>query len=209
MIMFLGYIEYNKIILPITIFFGFLLFMLIHELLDYKSNKPPLNLIDFICSIRNVLLLSIFSYIIQDYMNKDTLLNISVFEHIYTIILWNFSTDIIFYYMHRFCHIKYLYIYIHKPHHKYRIARPIYCQYSNILELLIIIIPSIFGLLLIIEVQWIIATAWFVIMINHNTYSHKSSLNSNDYHGYHHLYYKYNYGNSQWIDSLHGTVFIR
>ena len=58
----------------------------------------------------------------------------SVFSIFLSLILFVVSEDCLFYWLHRASHHPYVYAYVHKQHHEFKINHPLCYEYSTILE---------------------------------------------------------------------------
>jgi sterol desaturase/sphingolipid hydroxylase (fatty acid hydroxylase superfamily) len=129
--------------------------------------------------------------------------------------------DFFFYWCHRILHIKQLYPYIHKMHHKYTNVVGISAENAHPIEFIFgNALPTYSGVLILggrIHLYTIIL--WFIVRIMKTTEAHSGYdfswspfsrmpfLTCSDFHNFHHLKYKGNYGSFLTIwDRLCGTV---
>eukprot|EP00916_Digyalum_oweni_P003916 GHVL01006984.1.p1 GENE.GHVL01006984.1~~GHVL01006984.1.p1 ORF type:complete len:159 (+),score=23.76 GHVL01006984.1:70-477(+) len=91
----------------------------------------------------------IFSPLLIYFLGKYIKCELVVIPNWFTVILHLTVAGIIhetlFYWLHRFLHISYIYKYIHKKHHKYIVSVSIASQYAHPIESIIAnILPTIF-----------------------------------------------------------------
>ena len=133
-----------------------------------------------------------------------------------------FMTDILFYFLHRLMHTKYLYQNLHKFHHTYKEPFALTNHYINSIELLLFFIPPIIPPVLLgshIMVMWcsIILLNWNGIII-HSGYNfivikiqyknYKFEFPCIKEHDFHHKYFNYNFGSTfPFMDQIMGTYY--
>ena len=112
-------------------------------------------------------------------------------------------TDCCIYWIHRFLHHKYLYRYLHKPHHWWKVPTPFashaFHPVDGFLQSLPYhLYPFIFPLHKIIYLGLFVFVNFWTVSIHDADYRVPSVLqpfiNGAAHHTDHHLYYKYNYG---------------
>jgi sterol desaturase/sphingolipid hydroxylase (fatty acid hydroxylase superfamily) len=141
-------------------------------------------------------------------------------------VIWQVSVflileDFLFYWSHRFLHWDKIYPYIHKVHHTHKVTVSIASEYAHPFEFIIgNILPVNFGpAVLGSNVHLITLCLWVVLRIIKTTEAHSGYEFSwspirllplqipSDFHSYHHLKYKGNYGSFfRFWDELCGTV---
>lgn len=90
--------------------------------------------------------LPILSVIIIPYLKTRMSSDLpSVIESIIHIVIGLLSTDFIFYCFHRSLHSKYLYQYIHKQHHEFKIVSSISSEFSHFIESLTNVLSVLIG----------------------------------------------------------------
>lgn len=132
--------------------------------------------------------------------------------------------DCLFYWGHRLLHSKYLYAKIHKIHHTYKKVVSISFEYAHPIEYFFVnVIPSALGpLILGKKTHFITYLAWLIVRIGESADGHCGYEFSwspyrllflsagQDYHNFHHLFFKDNYGSFFTIwDRLCGTVSLK
>ena len=112
-------------------------------------------------------------------------------------------TDCIIYWIHRFLHHKYLYMYIHKPHHWWKVPTPFASHAFHPIDgflqsLPYHIYPFIFPLHKVVYLVLFVFVNFWTVSIHDADYRVpdllKPFINGSAHHTDHHLYYKYNYG---------------
>lgn len=208
--LFFGYvIRYNEYLLPIIIILSYLCFSIIYDLIDRNApNYPKFILKDFLLCIINILIFSFCGYYLQKYMKHNTFNEISIMEHLYTIIFWITCLEVVFFTAHFLMHyIPFLYKNIHKVHHKYKITRPFYAQYNHIIETLITVLPSTYIIFAFMKCQWLISISLMIVFIKYNTGAHRCNQKSNERHAFHHKDGRYNLANFEYVDKIFGTLY--
>lgn len=129
--------------------------------------------------------------------------------------------DFFFYWSHRFLHIKQLYPYIHKIHHKFTNTIGISAENAHPIEFLLgNILPTQSGVLILgNKIHLYTNLLWIFIRVIKTTDAHSGYdfswspfsklpfFSCSDFHNFHHLKYKGNYGSFLTIwDTLCGTV---
>ena len=144
----------------------------------------------------------------------------SFFEILWQYIFINICDDFLFYWSHRFLHWDKIYGYIHKQHHEYISTIGITAEYAHPIEYIFgNIIPANLGTFLLgkrVHAFTALLKIWLKILVtteSHSGYSFPWSpcyLNleqvPTDFHNYHHLNYKGNYGNTMLWDIICNTV---
>lgn len=143
------------------------------------------------------------------------------FELLWQIIFLIICDDFFFYWSHRILHTKQIYPYIHKHHHKYTNVIGIAAENTHPIEFLLgNIFPTHSGVLILgNRIHLYTNILWIIIRIIKTTESHCGYdfswspfsripfFCSSDFHNFHHLKYKGNYGSFLIIwDTLCGTV---
>lgn len=143
------------------------------------------------------------------------------FELLWQIIFLIICEDFFFYWSHRILHIKQLYHYIHKVHHKYTNVIGIAAENAHPIEFLLgNAFPTHSGVLILgSRIHFFTNILWIIIRIVKTTeahsgydfswspYSRMPSFCFSDFHNFHHLKNKGNYGSFLTIwDSLCGTI---
>ena len=142
-------------------------------------------------------------------------------EFIFQNIFFIFVEDFCFYWSHRFLHIKAIYPYFHKVHHRYTNTISVATEYVHPVEYILgNLFPAIAGGLILRKNCHFATFISFVTMRlwkaaeNHCGYEFPFSplmavpySGSSSFHNYHHLFFKGNYGSFFCIwDTLLGTV---
>jgi sterol desaturase/sphingolipid hydroxylase (fatty acid hydroxylase superfamily) len=145
----------------------------------------------------------------------------TISEYITHLLICIIAEDFMFYFGHRLLHSKYLYKYIHKVHHEHTVVFSLASEYCHPLEFLIAnVVPYATGpFLLSGYIHCYTHMCWIVIRIfegsvAHSGYDFPVSLSNlfpltveSDFHNYHHLNFKDNYGSFFKIwDYICGTV---
>lgn len=124
------------------------------------------------------------------------------------ICLAKYSMDISFYITHRILHIPPLYEWFHKKHHEVKNPIGISAIYTTIGDLYFAnLLPIAWVPLLVITSSliykfWVILSILSTVCIAHSGYRDLS-----EFHDIHHRYFKYNYGNSYFMDKMLGTYY--
>lgn len=170
-----------------------------------------------------VLPLSLTIYYLQGSApyNMDPNYEPSKFEIILQIVFFMLAEDFTFYFSHRFLHWDKIYSYIHKIHHKYTNTVSIASEYAHPLEFLVsnLLTTSSGSLLLGRRTHITTYAIWILLRVGETSDGHCGYefswspyrllpfSGSSDFHNYHHLNYKGNYGSlfTFW-DRICGTV---
>ncbi len=113
--------------------------------------------------------------------------------------------DFLFYWMHRFLHLPFIYPYIHKQHHEFKITTAVAAEYAHPFELFFgNVVPMIAGPVLL-RAHFTVCCLWLAIAMWGTTSGH-SGFSGNAFHDYHHSHNVGNYGFGIPIwDALCGT----
>lgn len=122
--------------------------------------------------------------------------------------LSKYLMDIGFYITHRILHIPPLYEWFHKTHHEVKNPIGMSALYTTLGDMYFAnLLPISWVPLLIISSSliykfWAIISIFMTVCIAHSGYRDLS-----EFHDIHHRYFKYNYGNSYFMDKLLGTYY--
>jgi len=124
---------------------------------------------------------------------------------------WN---EVNFYYSHRALHHPRIYSKIHKKHHEYTAPFGLMALYSHPVEHLISNLWAFLGIVPILRFHSYFAYCWVAAAIM-GTQTHHCGYrfpwiaefdHQPDFHDLHHQLFNCNYGNTTWLDTLHGTA---
>ena len=127
---------------------------------------------------------------------------------ILNLVAWLFTTDVLFYSIHRTFHNKYLYPY-HAIHHRYKYTYGMGSVYAHTLEFYLANLFPINAPMVLYSIPLEMCNAivffatFYTIVISHGGF--KTELGSS--HLYHHLKYKYNFGLLK-MDKFMGTKYL-
>jgi methylsterol monooxygenase len=192
---------------------------------DPKGWKILFRKTILLVSFYNLILAPLFSLAVNfnDYrqprLDYDSLPSIPVFiAHLLICII---AEDIMFYFGHRLLHSKYLYKRIHKVHHDHKVTISLASEYAHPVEFVIgNIIPTMAGTFILgTNIHCYTQMCWIFIRIcetsvSHSGYNFPVSISNlipfateSDFHNYHHLNFKDNYGSQTKIwDYLCKTI---
>jgi methylsterol monooxygenase len=124
---------------------------------------------------------------------------------------WN---EVNFYYSHRLLHHPRLYAKIHKKHHEYTAPFGLMALYSHPVEHLISNLWAFLGVMPLLRFHGYFAYCWVAAAIM-GTQTHHCGYrfpwiaefdHQPDFHDLHHQLFNCNFGNTTWLDKLHGTA---
>ena len=123
------------------------------------------------------------------------------------ILVMYIATDIAFYHVHRAMHWYKWYRYLHKQHHEFRYSYALVAMYCSPWEAVVLNLWCTSLWPMIVQLPAPYLQLWFFLLSVNSVISH-SGLNFYGLHyDYHHIYYKYNYGISYYLDWLYGTLY--
>jgi sterol desaturase/sphingolipid hydroxylase (fatty acid hydroxylase superfamily) len=122
--------------------------------------------------------------------------------------------DTLFYWAHRTLHSKYLYKYVHKQHHEFKVNTPLSAEYANpIDDVFSALIPSFFGVYLM-GSHGFTVLLWIFLRVSESQDAHSNYEfplctllfgRSAGFHAYHHSHNVGNYGMLPFWDRLMGS----
>lgn len=229
MLIFIGFIDYFKltffsiIILKTLCFAALCVFLDViapkycnirfHEKID-EINKLSMNVI--VTIFINYCIFVLCSWLTINGSNYTTICFTDVLINITYSIPLSLLSSIIFYYVHRSLHNKYLYGMIHKQHHIYNHPSSFVGLYTSISEFILSTCTSFFIPHLIINPHpYFVFGYTFIglcdVFINHTSFQFNNNIlnvlfGGSYFHYIHHAKFKYNYGlNNKIFDNLHNT----
>ena len=124
--------------------------------------------------------------------------------------VWQFPalillTDVVFYFMHRLVHSRYLYKRIHVVHHRFDIPIAVAALYAHPLEHIFVNVFAAVVPLFIVRASPVVAFLWTAIASANTVLAH-SATQTKDQHALHHRFHQCNFGvGLMLIDRLAGT----
>ena len=137
-------------------------------------------------------------------LNYDNFITI---ETLIKLIICPFISEFVFFYIHKLCHIPYLYKKIHKIHHEWIIPCAVSASYSHPLEYIFCSLPTFILPPFITNLNGYAMQLWFVLALISviNSHSGYKYPNGSIRHKDHHKYNNRNYGPLKILDTIYNT----